>query len=835
MVEKMSGDSGNSRASNALHKRADSIKKWKQSETAKEADVRVENQFTIRFDAGTVFLACVTAGDIDEATRFLDKNIVDIDYTNVDGLTALHQACIDENIDMVTLLVDNGADIEARDNEGWTPLHAAVSAGDIDIVRFLLDHEADLMAANNEGEVPLDLAEDEEMEEFLCEIIEEKDLELDDARGEEEQQMLEDAQTWMNNRKVEEVLDWQGATALHVAAAKNYKKVISLLLQCGVDVNAKDVDNWTPLHAACHWGAQAALELLTDAGADFEARNDAGQTPCDLADSDFIQTAENCKKKSKEKNFTKGSSDEGPIPERAEYGIKLLKTEPKKLALTKRADDWVDYADRKNSQAGTVANGSVKKGEEKKKEITPAVNDRDTKKEEKKEPPKKKKPSDSSEESDIEDGKSKAASEPTKPERVTPPAKPSTSSEAPARPSSSRFSDRSSSDRPGPDRPVSSGPDRPGSTSTSAPDRPGPTRPGSISSIGNKSPLTSNSNTPSRPPSKFDLPKKAEDKPAFNKFGPPRPSSTDSKTEEKLSSIGNKFGSRSASSSSKEDVQDAGKPVFSLPNSRNTGGPSRPSSVSGLTSKAEDSSGPAKPFSSRDRPSSASSNDSGPARPGGVKSAWERRSDEKKSNPVPEESKLQNRWNNKTRKEEEDQEEPDTKRHTGDSENSTTTSTEPAKMSIAERLRKKNQELLSNDSSTSVGTSSNSSIYERPSRPNMDSMSSGGISKRTQNISSASTSSSSSSSDSSEVADLRSQLERALKDVQSYKSKYDEMVKEKDQLQKEKEQIEKKLEKAQQSEKELTADRDRLKDENGALIRVISKLSRTPTSGTPAS
>ena len=54
------------------------------------------------------------------------------------------QACIDENEEMVTLLLEEGANIEARDNEGWTPLHAAVSAGNVDIAKWgfywLVDH-----------------------------------------------------------------------------------------------------------------------------------------------------------------------------------------------------------------------------------------------------------------------------------------------------------------------------------------------------------------------------------------------------------------------------------------------------------------------------------------------------------------------------------------------------------------------------------------------------------------------------------------------------------------------------------------------------------------------
>ena len=90
MVEKMSGTGQNSRASNALLKRHESIKSWKESATASEKPIRLPGQFTIQFDKGTVFLSAVASGDIEETSKLLNEG-VDIDYTNVDGLTALHQ------------------------------------------------------------------------------------------------------------------------------------------------------------------------------------------------------------------------------------------------------------------------------------------------------------------------------------------------------------------------------------------------------------------------------------------------------------------------------------------------------------------------------------------------------------------------------------------------------------------------------------------------------------------------------------------------------------------------------------------------------------------------
>jgi aspartate-semialdehyde dehydrogenase len=53
------------------------------------------------------------------------------------------------------------------------------------------------------------------------------DIDADAARSEEENQMLEDANKWLNNKSVKEKRHQRtGATALHVAAAKGYMKVI---------------------------------------------------------------------------------------------------------------------------------------------------------------------------------------------------------------------------------------------------------------------------------------------------------------------------------------------------------------------------------------------------------------------------------------------------------------------------------------------------------------------------------------------------------------------------------------------------------------------------------
>lgn len=41
-------------------------------------------------------------------------------------------------MDVVKLLVSNGADVTCKDKRGYTPLHAAAASGQLDMVKYLL-------------------------------------------------------------------------------------------------------------------------------------------------------------------------------------------------------------------------------------------------------------------------------------------------------------------------------------------------------------------------------------------------------------------------------------------------------------------------------------------------------------------------------------------------------------------------------------------------------------------------------------------------------------------------------------------------------------------------
>ncbi|XP_069620613.1 protein phosphatase 1 regulatory subunit 12A isoform X2 [Ranitomeya imitator] len=281
----------------AKQKRNEQLKRWIGSETDLEPHVIKRKKTKVKFDDGAVFLAACSSGDSDEVCKLLDRG-ADINYANVDGLTALHQACIDDNLEMVKFLVENGASINQPDNEGWIPLHAASSCGYLDIAEYLISQGANVGAVNSEGDTPLDIAEEEAMEELLQNEVNRQGIDVEAARKEEERIMLRDARQWLNSGQINDTRHTKsGGTALHVAAAKGYTEVLKLLIQAGYDINVKDYDGWTPLHAAAHWGKEEASRILVENLCDMDAVNKVGQTACDVADEDILGYLEELQKK----------------------------------------------------------------------------------------------------------------------------------------------------------------------------------------------------------------------------------------------------------------------------------------------------------------------------------------------------------------------------------------------------------------------------------------------------------------------------------------------------------------------------------------------------------
>ena len=151
------------------------------------------------------------------------------DSTNEDGLTALHQCCIDDSEEMMKVLVDYGADVNATDTEKWTPLHAAATCGHLHLVKFLIDRGADLLAVNADGNMPYDLCEDDTTLSYIENEMAKRGVTqelIDDTRAETERRMLRDLTSAPSD--LLEARDAQGATPLHIASANGYLNVVEV-------------------------------------------------------------------------------------------------------------------------------------------------------------------------------------------------------------------------------------------------------------------------------------------------------------------------------------------------------------------------------------------------------------------------------------------------------------------------------------------------------------------------------------------------------------------------------------------------------------------------------
>lgn len=72
--------------------------------------------------------------------------------------------------------------------------------------------------------------------------------------------------------------DFEGATALHLAARDGHEELINLLINNGTETAAKGSLGRTPLHCCAESDYGAATKLLVDRGSSLSATDNAGRT-----------------------------------------------------------------------------------------------------------------------------------------------------------------------------------------------------------------------------------------------------------------------------------------------------------------------------------------------------------------------------------------------------------------------------------------------------------------------------------------------------------------------------------------------------------------------------
>uniref|UniRef100_A0A673ZX01 Uncharacterized protein n=1 Tax=Salmo trutta TaxID=8032 RepID=A0A673ZX01_SALTR len=107
-----------------------------------------------------------------------------------------------------------------------------------------------------------------------------------------------------------------------------------VLLQCSLDLDSGDVDGWTALHAAAHWGQQEVCSLLADNMCDMAALNNVGQTPIEVADDTLVDTLEELTKKQNALRTEKAKLSQPPVIETSP-SINMAPVRPRRTSISR--------------------------------------------------------------------------------------------------------------------------------------------------------------------------------------------------------------------------------------------------------------------------------------------------------------------------------------------------------------------------------------------------------------------------------------------------------------------------------------------------------------------
>ena len=188
-------------------------------------------------------LAAAANGDVDELKR-LKKKGANLACTDYDGRAALHQAAQFGHLDAIKFLVgEKKINVNVQDNDHHTPLNDAVANGHGAAADFLKLAGATMVT--KEGELNT-LANEGKTAELKSRIV--------DGGV--------DANT----------ADYDGRTAIHLAAATGNVEMIQMLADSGANVNVTDRFGGSPLDDAIRSKQLTARDLLIKLGASVQGK-----------------------------------------------------------------------------------------------------------------------------------------------------------------------------------------------------------------------------------------------------------------------------------------------------------------------------------------------------------------------------------------------------------------------------------------------------------------------------------------------------------------------------------------------------------------------------------
>lgn len=237
-----------------------------------------------------------------DVVRLLLEDGAHIDETTKEGEEALHLAARLGDLDVVTLLLDSGAAVNALDGRDQSPLHCALNGFVLDqrVIKLLLDRGAHILQQNEEGEQPLHLAAYKGNFGIVKLLLD--NGALVNALDNDYQSPLNYALNAMEcNAEVIKLLlergedihkvNYNGEQILHLAAYNCKADIIQLLIDHGAYVNALDLSAKSPLMCALSVNDSnpEAVKVLVKNKSNLSQEDAIGQQPLHLATnrSDF--------------------------------------------------------------------------------------------------------------------------------------------------------------------------------------------------------------------------------------------------------------------------------------------------------------------------------------------------------------------------------------------------------------------------------------------------------------------------------------------------------------------------------------------------------------------
>jgi ankyrin repeat protein len=204
------------------------------------------------------FLAALKEGRWETVAALANQG-VDVNLATDSGRTALMLAAKEKQLKVIENLLAHGAEVNATNPNGGTALMYAALGGDAAVTRALLSSGAAVNLSSRNGWTALMVA-------------------VAKGRGEVAQLLL----TGGADVNAPDIYQW---TPLIRAAHQGRLGLVELLLeQRAIDVNAQDDQGFTALHHAAANDYRHIAKSLIVHGADVDCRDQRGRTPQQVAD-----------------------------------------------------------------------------------------------------------------------------------------------------------------------------------------------------------------------------------------------------------------------------------------------------------------------------------------------------------------------------------------------------------------------------------------------------------------------------------------------------------------------------------------------------------------------